>query len=294
LAQHLYFPFGEEATSPEQDAEALKFTGHERDDLDASGTTRDLDYMHARYFSAHLGRFFSPDKVPVIRKAMKSPQRWNLYTYVASNPLKYIDPSGNILIVLNAQEVEDALDELNALKQALLEAGAEEAADTLQTEVISGEVRITSGGVDLSDSDNPTVALIGSAINTEARVGVQITNRDLSSHGGALTESVGPPGDPNRITISINPSQLSSTVAPGRVAAGPLTGMQLGLTYSAGTALVHELGHAYGYYEQGYDRFPVWGQTNATALRYENLHRALIADPRGPLLARYPVERVRH
>jgi len=34
LAQHLYFPFGEEATNPGQDDEALQFTGHERDDLD--------------------------------------------------------------------------------------------------------------------------------------------------------------------------------------------------------------------------------------------------------------------
>jgi RHS repeat-associated protein len=91
LAQHLYFPFGEEATSPAQDAEALKFTGHERDDLDSSGSTRDLDYMHARYFSAHLGRFQSVDP---IGPAPSWPQSWNRYSYVLGNPVKYYDPEG--------------------------------------------------------------------------------------------------------------------------------------------------------------------------------------------------------
>ena len=91
LARHLYFPFGEEATDPGQDAEALKFTGHERDDLDATGTTRDLDYMHARYFSTHLGRFLSIDTLPGRPGA---PQSWNRYAYVEAGPLTYVDPTG--------------------------------------------------------------------------------------------------------------------------------------------------------------------------------------------------------
>ena len=91
LAQHLYFPFGEEATNAGQNAEAMKFTGHERDNLDAGGTTADLDYMMARYFSAHLGRFQSIDPVGV---APNWPQSWNRYSYTLGNPLKYTDPRG--------------------------------------------------------------------------------------------------------------------------------------------------------------------------------------------------------
>jgi RHS repeat-associated protein len=91
LAKHLYFPFGEEATSPAQDAEALKVTGHERDDLDSSGTTRDLDYMHARYFAMHLGRFHSVDALGGV---VELPQSWNRYSFVLGNPVKYIDPRG--------------------------------------------------------------------------------------------------------------------------------------------------------------------------------------------------------
>jgi RHS repeat-associated protein len=91
VAEHVYFPFGEEATPPATD-EVLKFTGHERDPL-GPGTTDDLDYMHARYFSAHLGRFLSLD--PTKRSARQElPQSWNRYAYTVSNPLKYVDPDG--------------------------------------------------------------------------------------------------------------------------------------------------------------------------------------------------------
>jgi RHS repeat-associated protein len=89
LAQHVYFPFGEEATPPATD-EVLKFTGHERDPLGA-GTTDDLDYMHARYFSAHLGRFMSVDPVGADSSL---PQSWNRYSYVLGNPVKLVDPRG--------------------------------------------------------------------------------------------------------------------------------------------------------------------------------------------------------
>ena len=90
LALHLYFPFGEEATDPSQDSLKLKFTGHERDNLH-SGTTYDLDYMHARYYSPQLGRFLSADPVG---GSTGVPQTWNRYSYVRGNPLKYTDPAG--------------------------------------------------------------------------------------------------------------------------------------------------------------------------------------------------------
>jgi YD repeat-containing protein len=45
LAAHDYYPFGEEATDPYQDAERMKYTGHERDLQDPSNTTDDLDNM---------------------------------------------------------------------------------------------------------------------------------------------------------------------------------------------------------------------------------------------------------
>ncbi len=91
LARHLYFPFGQEATEPDQDDLALKFTGHERDDLDSGGTSYDLDYMHARYYSPLVGRFLSFDPVG---GSPNWPQSWNRYSYTIGNPLKYTDPKG--------------------------------------------------------------------------------------------------------------------------------------------------------------------------------------------------------
>jgi len=64
-----------------------------------SGEPRDtwvLDYMHARYFSPHLGRFMSVD--PSAQSwDPKRPQSWNRYAYVRGNPLKYVDPDGQVL-----------------------------------------------------------------------------------------------------------------------------------------------------------------------------------------------------
>ena len=47
--------------------------------------------MHARYFSAHVGRFLSPD---LLTGSPRVPQSWNRYSYVLGNPMKYVDPYG--------------------------------------------------------------------------------------------------------------------------------------------------------------------------------------------------------
>ena len=74
-----------------------RFTGKERDE--ESG----LDYFGARYHSASLGRFSSPDPYNALIDAksleerqafLKNPQRWNAYTYSANSPLVYTDPDG--------------------------------------------------------------------------------------------------------------------------------------------------------------------------------------------------------
>jgi RHS repeat-associated protein len=90
LAYHAYFPFGEEASNPNQNTQRMKFTGHQRDNL-GGGVTDDLDYMHARYGSPMTGRFLSVD--PVLGSP-GDPQSWNRYAYVLGNPLKLVDRNG--------------------------------------------------------------------------------------------------------------------------------------------------------------------------------------------------------
>jgi RHS repeat-associated protein len=65
----------------------VKFTGQERD------AETGLDYFGARYFSSAQGRFTSPD-APFADQHLEEPQTWNLYAYVANNPLRYIDADG--------------------------------------------------------------------------------------------------------------------------------------------------------------------------------------------------------
>jgi len=76
----------------------MKFTGHERDFngiLNVDGTDY-LDYMHARFYDANIGRFLSVDPVLDLKAALKYPQTWNRYAYVHNNPVNKIDPDGRL------------------------------------------------------------------------------------------------------------------------------------------------------------------------------------------------------
>ena len=86
---HHDFGFGEELNTTTT-AESKRFTGHERD-FHAAGSQDDLDYMHARYYKAHLGRFLTVD--PVIGSP-EEPGSWNRYAYVLNSPTNLVDPDG--------------------------------------------------------------------------------------------------------------------------------------------------------------------------------------------------------
>ncbi len=89
-ALHTYLPFGEELNA-DQDAERMKFTGHERDENRPGSQVGDLDYMHQRYYSATTGRFLSVD--PVGGQSVR-PQTWNRYGYTMNNPVGMVDLDG--------------------------------------------------------------------------------------------------------------------------------------------------------------------------------------------------------
>ncbi|MFY9824607.1 MAG: RHS repeat-associated core domain-containing protein [Thermoanaerobaculia bacterium] len=106
-AYHAYYPFGEEATTFNQDTERMKFTGHERDLASPNGPGDDLDYMHARHESPVTGRFLSTDKADTValqfgdgedqrrfHEFLAQPQSWSRYSYTKGNPLKYVDRDG--------------------------------------------------------------------------------------------------------------------------------------------------------------------------------------------------------
>ncbi|MBV9083709.1 MAG: hypothetical protein JOZ62_13600, partial [Acidobacteriaceae bacterium] len=52
-----------------------------------------IDFFNARYFSAPLGRFLSPDPENAGADPY-NPQTWNAYAYVSNNPMANVDPTG--------------------------------------------------------------------------------------------------------------------------------------------------------------------------------------------------------
>jgi RHS repeat-associated protein len=75
-----------------------RFTGKERD---VESMEWPMDYFGARYLSAAMGRFVSPD-LPLIDQHPEDPQSWNLFSYVRNNPLTFTDPTGNDCIYVNS------------------------------------------------------------------------------------------------------------------------------------------------------------------------------------------------
>ena len=65
-----------------------KFTGQKRDNETG------LDYFGARYMSAPLGRFMSPDPLYIEAGRLADPQQLNLYSYVRNNPMRFTDTTG--------------------------------------------------------------------------------------------------------------------------------------------------------------------------------------------------------
>ena len=132
-----YLPFGvERVNESTSDFETrFTFTDQERD------AESDLMYYGARYYNARIGRFTSQDEVTVqfandkfyrltgvsedekerqeaLQNFLSSPQQFNVYAYAGNNPLKYVDPSGNLKVdTSGASEDEKALfeDGLNQL-----------------------------------------------------------------------------------------------------------------------------------------------------------------------------------
>jgi len=66
------------------------YTGRERDTLTG------LYYYRTRYYDAGVGRFLTKDKFP---SDLIEPSSINRYSYVANNPLNFVDPTGEIFLI---------------------------------------------------------------------------------------------------------------------------------------------------------------------------------------------------
>jgi RHS repeat-associated protein len=85
---HKYWPYGEDST-PTPPTQRLSYALMERD------TEAPRFHDHARNHDHVLGRFLSPDRVG---GTPANPQSWNRYAYTLNNPMKFLDPDGNVVV----------------------------------------------------------------------------------------------------------------------------------------------------------------------------------------------------
>jgi RHS repeat-associated protein len=90
-----FTPYGGENDYQSSSGNHYKFTGKERDPESASssGGPDGLDDFAARFYSSNYGRFMSPDDSKYM--VLADPQTFNLYSYVANNPINAVDPTGH-------------------------------------------------------------------------------------------------------------------------------------------------------------------------------------------------------
>lgn len=86
LNRYTYDVWGKPLKTEESVSNPFRYSGELWD------TTTELQYLRTRWYDPGVGRFITKD---TYEGSLASPLSLNLYTYVANNPLRYIDPSGN-------------------------------------------------------------------------------------------------------------------------------------------------------------------------------------------------------
>jgi RHS repeat-associated protein len=126
-----------------------------------------LDYFQARYYSSTQGRFTSPDPYKIVAEVQNEPdpekarsmlthylmrpQLWNQYPYTINNPLKYTDPTGEIVeLTGTAEEQQAALARIRAML-------GEERFALLNQKTVNGNLQLS-----IDSSDVQKFAAIGS------------------------------------------------------------------------------------------------------------------------------------
>jgi RHS repeat-associated protein len=171
VKRHDYLPFGEELFAGVSgrtvtegygsgDGVRQQFTGKERD------VETGLDYFLARYYSSTQGRFTSPDPYKIVAEVqnepnpekaksmfvhyLMQPQLWNQYAYTINNPLKYTDPTGEVVELTGTEEEQRA-----ALARIRAMLGEERFA-LLNQQIVNGHIQLS-----ISANDVQRFAAIG-------------------------------------------------------------------------------------------------------------------------------------
>jgi RHS repeat-associated protein len=207
VGYHVYWPFGEEwSDGSAQEGSPLKFLGQERD--------ADQDYLHARFYRPTWGRFLKVDPLLDLERAPGQPQSWNRYSYALNNPLRFVDPNGDVVSLAGLDAKQRA-----AILQSLNE--------------------FTGNTYDVDENDNLIVTAYGknaSATASQFLAGA-IESRDVYAVQGVNGDRDVTFGraDPNAKTVTLDFKDF--------------TAMRYGdfnpRTFSLGSNLIHELIHVH-------------------------------------------------
>jgi RHS repeat-associated protein len=200
-----YYPYGGErvVTSVLSD-EHYKFTGKERD------AESSLDNFGKRYDASSLGRFMTTDPVVITTERLTNPQQLNLYAYVANNPLRFIDPTGEILqCVGTTDQQKQCFAELQQI--------AGDAAKRLSMDAKTGVVGFDATGLDLGKNDGAALVndLVGSKNTYDFSIGptvmtdkgpvkIDYIEANLPSFGDQPKNGNPPPGVNDIVALYFN------------------------------------------------------------------------------------------
>ena len=257
VARHDYMPFGEEVAPPSPPPDKRLFTGKERDNETG------LDYFGARYLRADLGRFTTIDPVYTWTENLVDPQRWNRYSYVRNNPLKYTDPDGRELITADLarlQEIAGSAGQKLSLSNGKLDVSgltpldlkANEGAALLYQLATSPSVYTYDEG-SVARTLGGTTPVQGAVSNLNDRSDIRYAHRP----GGRKDPIELPPAGINAAVV-INPAVQMFEQATGR----PVSTRALAF---------HELAEVYATVDGGQQYLPLASGSHATAVARERL-----------------------
>jgi RHS repeat-associated protein len=298
-----YLPFGQEIPTTwnrssyvPDSSETMKFTGKERD------AETGLDYFEARYFSGAQGRFISPDPVFFQAEMLTDPQRFNQYSYVRNNPLRYIDPTGEKIELTGATE-QERKKQLAAIQSAVGKGGDQltiiQDADSGKYFVaIDGDAAAFSKISDIAAGiaqviQNPEIAKFAFAAGYENLSLNDANGRPLNLRGEKPANGVTGRDSNGQLWIYVlRPSECCGSESGadfGRRTMGGLLDF-LGITSVSadqGTVTAHEAGHALYRMQIGAHGSYDPNASNKAALDLENAARKA-RDPNAPVRTRHP------
>jgi RHS repeat-associated protein len=209
-----FYPFGGERSYSSSSGNNYKFTGKERD------TESGLDDFAARFYTSNYGRFLSPDDAKYMNPA--DPQSFNLYGYVANNPINSVDPTGHAPAGVVQKKVEAHGGDDPEDDGGEGAGGGESPADSNSG---TGDANSTATGSDMKTYIYEVSDTVNGVLQPAEIVAVQASNgKDANAAvmaGGSATDLKGPfvaDLKSSQIAALLDPNHKSSNsdiVAPG-------------------------------------------------------------------------------